>query len=282
MKPWIAAAAVIVSLAFGGSSALANGNGNTSSGSGSAASHSGGSGATTTSTTVAPHFSGSGTPHYSGLSSYRPVVSYHNGIRTFNYPPVGVSTLRHQMHSNMNGLNSGYALQRAGNFHQPGNLHPGSALNTAAKSRLDSQTSARLHNWSGNISSTAQARLNHIDHCHHHHGHDWWRNHCFAFVFFDWGWCGWYDGWWYPAWGYDPYSNYEYNEPIYGYDGLSPDQIVASVQAQLQQLGYYTYAIDGRMGPLTRAAIASYQRDHLLPITSGIDPVTLGALGIIR
>ena len=63
---------------------------------------------------------------------------------------------------------------------------------------------------------------------------------------------------------------------------LSPDQIVASVQAQLQQLGYYTYAIDGNMGPLTRAAIARYQRDHLLPITSGIDPATLGALGIIR
>jgi len=57
---------------------------------------------------------------------------------------------------------------------------------------------------------------------------------------------------------------------------------VAGVQAQLQRLGYYTYAVDGRMGPLTRAAIARYQRDHLLPITSGIDPATLGSLGVIR
>src|SRR5690348_13440383 len=40
--------------------------------------------------------------------------------------------------------------------------------------------------------------------------------------------------------------------------------------------GYYTYAVDGKMGPLTRAAIARYQRDHLLPITSGVDPATLG------
>jgi peptidoglycan hydrolase-like protein with peptidoglycan-binding domain len=50
----------------------------------------------------------------------------------------------------------------------------------------------------------------------------------------------------------------------------------------LQRLGYYTWAIDGKMGPLTRAAIARYQRDHLLPITSGIDPATLGSLGVIR
>jgi hypothetical protein len=124
--------------------------------------------------------------------------------------------------------------------------------------------------------------LNHINQCHHHHGSNWWRNRCAAIIFFDFGWWGWYDGWWYPAWGYDPYSYYEYNEPIYGYDGLSPEQIVASVQVALQQQGYYTWAVDGRMGPLTRAAIARYQRDHLLPITSGIDPATLGSLGVIR
>jgi len=161
-------------------------------------------------------------------------------------------------------------------------LHQPSALNALAKNKLDPQISTRLRNWSGNVSSVSQARLNHANNRHHHHGSNWWRNRCAAIIFFDWGWWGWYDGWWYPAWGYDPYSNYEYNEPIYGYDGLSPDQIVASVQAQLQQLGYYTYAIDGRMGPLTRSAIARYQRDRLLPITSGIDPATLGSLGIIR
>ncbi|MEY2527145.1 MAG: hypothetical protein QOE73_1916, partial [Verrucomicrobiota bacterium] len=196
---------------------------------------------------------------------------------TLNYPPVGNSVLRHPIRSGGgNNFNNAYALQRSGNSQRlPG-------LKTGGKNHLDPQTSTRLRNWSGNRDSTAQARLNQANNCHHHHGSNWWRNRCAAIIFFNWGWWGWYDGWWYPAWGYDPYSYYEYNEPIYGYDGLSPDQIVASVQAQLQQLGYYTYAIDGTMGPLTRAAIARYQRDHLLPITSGIDPATLGSLGVIR
>ena len=181
------------------------------------------------------------------------------------------------MHSSASNFNSGYALRRSGNS------RPVSGLNTTGgKARLDPQTSSRLRNWNGNVASVSQARLNHINQCHHHHGSNWWRNHCAAIIFFDWGWWGWYDGWWYPAWGYDPYSYYEYNEPIYGYDGLSPDQIVASVQVALQQRGYYTWAVDGKMGPLTRAAIARYQRDHLLPITSGIDPATLGSLGVIR
>jgi len=274
--------AVVAVVAFGlAGNEAAKGSGNTSSNSGGAAPHHGSAPVTTTTTTVAPRFNG-GVPHYSGAMPYRPTVNYGNGNRTLNYPPVGNSVLRHQIHSGANSLNTGYALQRAGNLHQAGNSRPPSAQNALAKNKLDPQTSTRLRNWSGNVSSVSQARLNHANNCHHHHGSNWWRNRCAAIIFFDWGWWGWYDGWWYPAWGYDPYSNYEYNEPIYGYDGLSPDQIVASVQAQLQQLGYYTYAVDGRMGPLTRAAIARYQRDHLLPITSGIDPATLGSLGIIR
>jgi len=265
------AVVAVAAVSFGASNVSANGNGNTSSNSSVAAPHHG----SATTTTVAPRFNG--VPHsYSGAMPYRATVSFRNGNRTLSYPPVGNSVVRHQMHSSVNGLNSGYALQRGGNSHHL------SSLNTVSKTRLDPQTSTRLRHWNGNIASVTQARLNHADHCRHHHGSNWWRNHCAAIIFFNWGWWGWYDGWWYPAWGYDPYSYYEYNEPIYGYDGLSPDQVVASVQAQLQQGGYYTYAIDGQMGPLTRAAIARYQRDHLLPITSGIDPATLGSLGIIR
>ena len=225
---------------------------------------------------------------------YRGTVSYQNGTRTLNYPPVGNSVLRHPIHSGGSNFNNAYALQHSGNLHQPGNFnqaanlrhggnsHQSSDLNAIAKNKLDPQTSNRLRNWNGNRDSAAQAQLNHANNCHHHHGSNWWRNRCATIIFFNWGWWGWYDGWWYPAWGYDPYSYYEYNEPIYGYGGLSPEQVVASVQAQLQQLGYYTYAIDGNMGPLTRSAIARYQRDRLLPITSGIDPATLGSLGIIR
>ena len=262
---------VVAALGFGASSASAKGNGNTSSNS-APAPHRGS--ATTTTTTVAPHFNGS--THYSGAMPYRATVSYRSGTRTLNYPAVGVSTLRHPARSGSNNFNNAYALQRSGNSqHLSGN-------NTGGKTHLDPQTSSRLRNWNGNVASTSQARLNHLNQCHHHHGSNWWRNHCAAIIFFDFGWWGWYDGWWYPAWGYDPYSYYEYNEPIYGADGLSPDQIVASVQVALQQQGYYTWAVDGKIGPLTRSAIARYQRDHRLPITSGIDPATLGALGVLR
>jgi hypothetical protein len=265
-----------VALGLAANAAAKGGGGNASSNS-APAPHHGSSSATpaVATTTVSPRFSG-GVPHYSGGMPYRPTVTYPNGTRTLNYPPVGNSVLRRQIHSGGNSLNSGYALQRARNLHQS------SALNAIGRNKLDPQTSARLRNSGGNVSSVSQARLNHLNQFHHHHDRDWWKDRCAAIIFFDWGWWGWYDGWWYPAWGYDPYSYYEYNEPIYGYDGLSPDQIVASVQVALQQRGYYTYAVDGKMGPLTRAAIARYQRERLLPITSGIDPATLGSLGIIR
>ena len=67
---------------------------------------------------------------------------------------------------------------------------------------------------------------------------------------------------------------------IYGYDGAPPDEVVASVQSELQRLGYFTYAVDGKLGPLTRSAINRYQRDNRLPITGTIDPATAGALGL--
>ena len=274
-------AVVAVAMVGLAGNAAAKGNGNASSSSAAPAVHHSSSSAPTA-TTGAPRFSG-GVPHYSGgAMPYRATVSYQNGNRTLSYPPVGNSMSRRQLHSNASGLNSGYALQRAANLRQGGNAHQSPGLNAIAKSKLNPQTSNRLRNWGGNVSTSGQAHQNHLNNCRHHHDHDWWRDRCAAIIFFDWGWWGWYDGWWYPAWGYDPYSNYEYNEPIYGYGGLSPEQVVASVQAQLRQIGYYTYAIDVRMGPITRAAIARYQRDHLLPITSGIDPATLGSLGIIR
>jgi putative peptidoglycan binding protein len=85
--------------------------------------------------------------------------------------------------------------------------------------------------------------------------------------------------WWYPAWGYDPYySCYDYNGPIYGYDGLQPDEIIANVQAVLQQLGYYPYEVDGVLGPATEAAIANYQRDYGLSVTGAIDQPTVMSL----
>ena len=117
-----------------------------------------------------------------------------------------------------------------------------SRQNAANRQRLDPQTTQRLRNWQGKAPGYADARRHHQEHWQDrkHHNYDWWRHHCDAIVFVGGGFWGWYDGWWYPAWGYDPYySYYDYNGPIYGYDGLQPDEVIANVQAALQQLGYY-------------------------------------------
>jgi peptidoglycan hydrolase-like protein with peptidoglycan-binding domain len=90
----------------------------------------------------------------------------------------------------------------------------------------------------------------------------------------------WNSGYWFPAWGYDPGASYAYDGPIYAYNNLPPDQVVANVQAALQQQGYYRGDVDGLLGPLTRAAVATYQRDRGLHVTSAIDQPTLEALGM--
>ncbi|HEU5246633.1 MAG TPA: peptidoglycan-binding domain-containing protein [Candidatus Udaeobacter sp.] len=159
----------------------------------------------------------------------------------------------------------------------------GSRQNLANRQRLDPQTTERLRNWQGRAPRFADAKRNHQEHWRdrHHHDHDWWRHHCDAIVLVGWGFWGWYDGWWYPAWGYDPYySYYDYNGPIYGYGGFQPDEIIANVQAALQQLGYYPYTIDGVFGAMTEAAIANYQRDYGLSVTGAIDPPTVRSLGL--
>ena len=158
-----------------------------------------------------------------------------------------------------------------------------SRQNAANRQRLDPQATQRLRSWQGRAPGYADAKRHHQEHWRdrRHHDHDWWRHNCDAIVFVGGGFWGWYDGWWYPAWGYDPYySYYDYNGPIYGYDGLRPDEVIADVQAALQQMGYYVYAVDGVLGPATEAAIANYQRDYGLPVTGAIDQPTVRSLGL--
>lgn len=112
------------------------------------------------------------------------------------------------------------------------------------------------------------------------HDRDWWRRSHSRIVFVFGGWYAWNAGWWYPAWGYDPGAYYPYDGPIYGYNDLPPDQVIANVQAALQQQGYYQGEVDGLLGPITRDAIANYQRDHGLYMTSAIDHPTLESLGM--
>jgi hypothetical protein len=115
-----------------------------------------------------------------------------------------------------------------------------------------------------------------------HHDRNWWRNHCTTIILIGGGFYAWDLGYWYPAYGYDNYySNYAYDGPIYGYDGLPPDQIIANVQYALQQLGYFSEAVDGVLGGVTRSAIEDYQVENDLPVTGAIDRPLLVSLGLI-
>jgi hypothetical protein len=114
------------------------------------------------------------------------------------------------------------------------------------------------------------------------HDRVWWDNHygtSLTFVF------GapyfWSSGFWYPAWGYNPGYVYPYDGPIYGARNLTPDQIVANVQTQLRNDGYYDGAIDGQLGPQTRQALADFQADNGLAVTSAVDEPTLATLGLV-
>ncbi len=112
------------------------------------------------------------------------------------------------------------------------------------------------------------------------HDRGWWRSHYDRIIFVNNGWYYWNAGYWYPAWGYDSYAYYPYDGPIYAYNGLAPDQVIADVQSQLQRDGYYDGPIDGILGPATQDAIAAFQADNGLAVTSTIDEPTLATLGI--
>jgi hypothetical protein len=112
------------------------------------------------------------------------------------------------------------------------------------------------------------------------HDRNWWGSRYNRIVFVFGAPYFWDSGYWYPAWGYDSNAYYAYDGPIYAYNDLPPDQVIANVQAALQAQGYYDGEVDGVLGPLTRAAIANYQRDQGLYITSAIDEPTLASLGM--
>jgi Putative peptidoglycan binding domain len=147
-----------------------------------------------------------------------------------------------------------------------------------------------LHNRAGNVRVTNNwrgARFNDARYAAFHnynrtwHDRGWWRDHHSHIVFVLGGWWYWNTGYWYPAWGYDPYAWYPYDGPIYtGYANLTPDQVVVNVQVALRDQGYYAGAVDGAMGPQTRAALAAFQSDNGLVVTSAVDQPTLQTLGV--
>jgi hypothetical protein len=112
------------------------------------------------------------------------------------------------------------------------------------------------------------------------HDKNWWHNHHNRIVFVFGAPYFWNAGYWFPAWGYNPGAYYAYDGPIYAYNSLPPDQVIANVQTALQQQGYYQGDVDGLIGPQTREAVANYQRDHGLVETASIDQPTLESLGM--
>ena len=113
------------------------------------------------------------------------------------------------------------------------------------------------------------------------HDQGWWHSHYGNHIVWAFGAPYYFNsGYWFPAWGYAPNAYYAWDGPIYAYNRLPPDQVIANVQAALRQQGYYHGEVDGLIGPLTRDAIANYQRDHGLYTTSTIDQPTLQSLGM--
>lgn len=116
---------------------------------------------------------------------------------------------------------------------------------------------------------------------HDWHNRDWWRQHCDNIVFVTGGYYFLDASYWYPAYGYDPLNNYyDYDGPIYTYGNLLPDQVIANVQAALQDAGYYFGSVTGSLSVETRAALSNFQRDQGMIITGAIDEPTVEALGL--
>ena len=114
------------------------------------------------------------------------------------------------------------------------------------------------------------------------HDQGWYRSHYPRVELIGGGYYYWNSGYWYPAWGYSPSAEYyAYDGPIYvGQRAEPPDQVIADVQAELQQMGYYQGEVDGLLGPLTREALTAYQADQGLATTAAIDQPTLDSLGM--
>jgi hypothetical protein len=114
------------------------------------------------------------------------------------------------------------------------------------------------------------------------HERNWYHSHYNRVELIGGGYYYWNNGYWYPAWGYDPSAEYyAYDAPIYvGHRAEPPDRVIADVQAELQQMGYYRGEVDGLLGPLTREALTAYQADQGLTPTAVIDEPTLESLGM--
>ena len=108
----------------------------------------------------------------------------------------------------------------------------------------------------------------------HHHG----RNHVYFYGYpYAYGWYPYYWGW---PWGYNyypyGYGYYSYGQSGYGDNGGA---LVEQVQGRLADEGYYSGAVDGVLGPRTRAAIRAYERRHGLAADGALSGQLLSHMG---
>ncbi len=200
----------------------------------------------------------------------------------------GKGTARANVHRNSNATHNDAAISRQRNLNETA-VQQKTAKKGLQNSNVDRSQNLTvnrrrnvtvINNWSGSRFSGQQYTVFRNYH-RQRHDRNWWTSHYTRIVFFGGGGYYWNDGYWYPAWGYNPGYNYAYDGPIYGYNNLPPDQVVVNVQTRLQRNGYYSGPIDGSLGPMTRQAIAGFQADHGLAVTSAVDQPTLATLGLV-
>jgi hypothetical protein len=159
--------------------------------------------------------------------------------------------------------------------------------------------------WSGNRSwSHGDRSWDHGDRSWDHrdrwsHGHSWGRSHHRPYYRYAYGYpysYGYYPyySYGYPYYGYgsgfgvsfysEPsyYDDYYYSSPVYRGRVVEDyaDSLEVDVQRELRRRGFYRGAIDGDIGPATRAAIRAFQADRGLRVTGRIDASLLRSLGI--
>ncbi len=113
-----------------------------------------------------------------------------------------------------------------------------------------------------------------------------WRHHQGNRFFFYGGYpyaYGWYPYYWDSPYGYGyNYYPYSYGYSYYGQPahGYTSDSVVQQVQSQLADEGYYRGAVDGVVGPQTRAAIRAYESRHRMPVDGAISNDLLSTMGL--
>lgn len=201
---------------------------------------------------------------------------HHQSLNTTHHN----STVLRQNHVRASDSHVAVSPRRSSGFTAAHHNSATNGLKNSSVNRSSDRNVRITNNWRGSRFSGHQYSAFRNYH-RHYHNRNWYRNNHIVIVFFGGGGYYWNSGYWYPAWGYNPGYSYGYDGPIYGYNNLSPDQVVVNVQSQLQRDGYYSGPIDGDLGPMTRQAIANFQTDRGLAVTSAVDQPTLSSLGLV-